>query len=294
MSVFRIAFGVLSLLNTLLFLPDFLVWFGQDGAASLSSVARLQSGVFLDLLLRWRPGDGFYLLLLGLELVASALTIVGFWTRSSLAVVCLTRLILYQRNPLFWHQVDILLRYYGPMLLLTPASGEMYSVDAWLRRRANPEAPVRHFSPWPQRLIQVKLALIYLEAFLGKMAGKAWWDGSAVYYATHFTEGSRVSLPGFLDALWVYQALTYFTLAIEFCLFSLIWFPRWRYRVLLGGVLFHLGIHLFIALDLLEFGVLAAYLCFVYPGDMERWVNRLLPDGRPAQVQNLVPDDVVE
>jgi hypothetical protein len=269
--VFRVAFGVLSLLNSLLFLPDFMIWFSDGGAAPPGSVARVQPTLVLALLQRVHPGDGFYISLLLLEILGSGLVALGLFTKPSLLVVSLARLILHHRNPLLWHQVDILLRYYGPILLLCPC-GEMYSLDRWLCRRGNPAAPLRHFAPWGQRMIELKLSLIYAEAFSGKIVGQSWLDGTAVYYATHFLEGVRHPVPAVMDHLVVYQALTYFTLAIEFSLAVLIWFPRLRYPILLGGLLFHLGIHAFISLDLLEPGVVIAYLCFVDPRDMERFV----------------------
>ena len=120
----------------------------------------------------------------------------------------------------------------------------------------------------------MKLCLIYGEAFFGKIVATAWLNGSAVYFATHFPDGARYPVPALMDRLWVYQGLTYFTLLIEFSLTFLVWFRPLRYPVLLLGVLFHLGIHCFLNLDLLEFGAMIAFLCFVYPQDMERWVGK--------------------
>jgi hypothetical protein len=270
--MFRIFFALLSVINALLYLPDFLVWFGDGGAAPLEVVSAYRPTVVRQALLWLHPSDRFYLLLIWLEIAASLLVLLGWRTKASLIVLWLVRLLLFHRNPALWHQVDILLRIYGTVLLFCPA-GEMYSVDAVIRRRKDPSALPRLYPPWGQRLIQIKLSLIYGEAFLGKIVALFWLNGSAVYFATHFPDGARHPIPAFMDRLWVYQTLTYFTLAVEFSLFILIWVPRLRYPVLLAGTLFHLGIHWFLNLDLLEFGAMIAYLCFVAPRDMERAVS---------------------
>lgn len=276
--MFRIFFGLLSLINALYYLPDFSIWYSAKGPTPLEAVATYIPSSTRHLLLAVSPPDGFYLVLLWLEIGCSVLVTLGLFTGPSLLALWLARLFLYTRNPALWHQVDILLRLYGTLLLFCPA-GEMYSLDSLRKRRQNPGWGPRLFAPWAQRLIQLKLSLIYAEAFLGKIVALPWLDGSAVYFATHFMDGQRHLFPAFMDHLWVYRGLTYFTLLIEFSLMLLVWARPLRYPILVGGVLFHLGIDWFLHLDFLEYGAMLAYLTFIYPEDMERftsWLNRKL------------------
>jgi hypothetical protein len=271
-AVFRMAFAVLSLLNALYFLPDFMTWFGSHGVTPLAAVGKLRTLLLTRLLVSLDPGDAFFWGILWLQIATSLTVLIGWQTRASLVLLWVTRLVLFHRNPYMWHQIDIFLRIYNFLLLFCPSGGAL-SLDEWLRRRDDPKARPRYFAPWGQRMIQLQMSLIYAEAFVGKLAGKTWLDGTAVYYATHFTDGMRHSVPPFMDHLWVYQALTYFTLAIELSLCLLVWIRPLRYPVLLAGTAFHLGIHWFLHLDLLELGAMLPFLCFLDPPDVDRWLG---------------------
>lgn len=273
--VFRIFVGVLALINTLLYVPDFFVWFGSDGAAPLDVIeATAPRYPFLPLYKWWMPDDAVFATLLFFRVMSAFFFMVGFHTRLNLFVYWLLALAFFQRNPIVWHQVDIVLRVWTLLLLFAPC-GEMYSVDSFLRsRNAEEGSAPRMFAPWVQRLIQVQLTLIYMEAFWGKVAGPLWRNGTAVYYATHFADGMRRPMPHMFDHLWIYMALTYFTLFIEFSLFFFIWFKPLRYPVLLGGLFFHAGLHYFLHLDMLEYVVVIAYVCYLEPDDLERWIEK--------------------
>jgi len=259
--LFRIAFGLLAFVNTLLYVPDFLTWFGADGAAPPEVMGRVAWAPLLGLLIWLDLSNQAYAWLLCVFMVAQFCVVVGFRTRLSTFVVWILLNTFHQRNPSMWHQVDILLRLWCFALLFAPA-GAMYSVDSYLRKKpADPSAP------WAQRLIQVQMCAIYVQGFFGKLAGPRWLDGTAVYYATHFPDGMHNLVPPFMDHLWIYQALTYFTLLIEFSLWCLVWYRPLRYPILVAGVIFHLGIHYFLNLDLLEFGIIICYICFLNPED---------------------------
>ena len=72
--MFRIFFGLVSFLNALLYLPDFLIWFGAHGAAPLASIAQYHQSATSDALLWLNAGDGFYLTLIWTEVVLRRLT----------------------------------------------------------------------------------------------------------------------------------------------------------------------------------------------------------------------------
>lgn len=251
-----------------------MMWYGADGVTPMSTVAQVRP-VAINIVLRdLGLSDAFWWSVLWAHILLSLSVIFGFYTRTSMVLLYLSRLLLFHRNPFMPHQVDIFMRIYGFPLMFAPA-GEMYSVDAWKKSQADPSWRPRHLAPWAQRMIQLQLTCIYAEAFLGKIVSKTWLSGDAVYYATHFYDGLRNTVPPWLDHLWVYEFMTYFTLGIEFSLCVLIWIPRLRYSVLVGGVLFHLGIHWLIHLDLLEFAAMFPFLCFVRPQDMERWIGAI-------------------
>jgi len=272
MCVLRILFGILSLLNGLFYAPDFLTWFGSHGVISIQT-AQL-TGLKPSLLLYFNFSDPQIMALMWLFLIASLFVTIGLWTRWSIFLVWALCLTFHFRNPLLWHQVDSVLRVVGFCLLFSPA-GAMYSIDDWLRRRRGAGSEPQLYSPWAQRLIQYQVACIYWKAFWGKAIGETWHQGTAVYYATHYTDNIRHQLPGFMDNMLFYKVASYYTLAIEFSMWSLVWIQPLTKWVLLGATLFHLGIDWCINLDLLEWGVMSTYVLFLKPAEVEHFMTVL-------------------
>jgi hypothetical protein len=269
MCVLRILYGILSIINGLLYLPDFLTWYGPHGV--LPAKAVLSSlGPRPSILLYLNFTDGETMALLWLFLVFSVLVSLGLWTRFSLFIVWMLSLTFNSRNTLMFHQVDSILRLIGFVLLLSPA-GAMYSIDRWLSRRKGDDIQPLLYSPWAQRLLQFQVACIYFKAFWGKILGESWRQGVAVYFATHFTV--RHPVPGFMDNLLFYKMATYYTLVIEFSMWTLIWIQPLTKWVLLGATILHLGIEWCINLDLLEWSVLITYVAFLKPAEIERAIT---------------------
>ena len=270
--LFRILFGLLSLVNALAYLPDLLVWFGAQGAAPIEAITGFTNNPVSHWLARHPLSDPDYTKLVYLQIAASCFLIVGLQSRLSLIVWWLVALVLRARNPVIWHQCDVFLRLAAFPLLFAPLS-ERYSLDRLLSKKPGPET----FAPWAQRLIQLQMCAIYFEGFFEKMSGLLWRDGIAVYYALHFPDGMRHPVPTWMDHEWVYNVLTYFTFYIELSLWFLVWFRPLRYPILLGGVVFHLGIHYFLHLDYLEFAIMIYYATFIPPEDLDRLGRWLRP-----------------
>lgn len=275
-SLFRIFFGLLGLLNAIAYLPDLLVWFGAEGAAPIESVLGLTNNPVTLWLVSHPLADQTYVRLIYAQIVASILLIVGLQSRLSLLAWWLIALLLRARNPAIWHQCDVFLRLAAFPLLFAPL-GERYSLDSLMARKDRPQK----FAPWAQRLLQLQMCAIYLEGFSEKLSGPLWREGLAVYYALHFPDGMRHSVPMWMDNEWVYGFLTYFTFLIELSLWFLVWFPPLRYPILLGGIVFHLGIQYFLHLDYLEYSIMLYYAAFIPPEDLDRlgiWLRtRLWP-----------------
>ncbi|MBX3168466.1 MAG: HTTM domain-containing protein [Candidatus Eremiobacteraeota bacterium] len=263
--LFRILFGLLTLVNGIAYLPDLLVWFGAEGAAPIEAVFSLTDNPLTHWLARHPLSDATYVRLVYTQLLASCCLIVGWQSRLSLLVWWIIALLLRARNPAIWHQCDVFLRLAAFPLLFAPLS-ERYSLDSWLRRGPRPE----RFAPWAQRLLQLQMCAIYFEGFFEKMSGLLWRDGIAVYYALHFPDGMRHEVPAWMDQEWIYNLLTYFTFLIELSLWFLIWFPPLRYVILAGGIVFHLGIQYFLHLDYLEYAIMIYYVTFIPPEDLDR------------------------
>jgi hypothetical protein len=66
---------------------------------------------------------------------------------------------------------------------------------------------------------------------------------------------------------------SWFTLLLEFCLGVLIWFRPFRYPLLLLGLFFHLSLEYALNLPMFEWDILAAYVLFLDPADVDRVWN---------------------
>jgi len=136
----------------------------------------------------------------------------------------------------------------GPMLALAlclAPSGARYGLDAWLRRRRHPEAPVpTHVRGGVIRFFQIFLCAMYSGAGIAKLHGD-WLDKDVLWSHLHDNYQTWVSwalaraVPG-----WGWQVLQYLSLTFE--TLAPLWFAlRWTrpYAVIAG-----LGMHALIGL----------------------------------------------
>jgi hypothetical protein len=120
-------------------------------------------------------------------------------------------------------------------------------------------------------MIQIELALLYLTSFFWKLKGRTWLDGSALYYVIHLHSIARFPVPHWIQSTALLRAGSWFALALEFSLGVLIWSRRFRYPLLLLGLLFHLSIEYAFNLPMFEWDILTAYILFVDASDLDRW-----------------------
>lgn len=223
------------------------------------------------------PGDGAIVTVFWLLVASATCLTVGLFTRASAVVTWLCLMALHFFNPYCVNSGDALLRICSFFLMFSSA-GNFLSVDRYVIVKRNGigtifEGDLR--SPWAQRLIQVQVALIYWQASWGKIAGPHWLDGTAIYYVTHLTELQRIYLPILFDNMIVCKILTWGTLALEFSLWSLVWFRPCCYVVLILGVFLHVGIDIAMNLPVFEAVMISTYLLFIQPQDLERWLLKI-------------------
>lgn len=223
------------------------------------------------------PDDGAIVTVFWLLVASATCLTVGLFTRASAVVTWLCLMALHYFNPYCVNSGDALLRICSFFLMFSSA-GNFLSVDRYLIVRKTGigtifEGELR--SPWAQRLIQIQVAFIYWQASWGKIAGPHWLDGTAIYYVTHLTELQRIYLPILFDNMLFCKVLTWGTLALEFCLWSLIWFRPCRYFVLILGVFLHVGIDIAMNLPVFEAVMISTYLLFIEPQDLEQWLLKI-------------------
>jgi Vitamin K-dependent gamma-carboxylase len=267
-ALFRILYGICVSATLILLHADWLNWYGVHSWVSLSAMRQIEPGIRLNLFTVMPQDDRWITAFFWVFLACALLLTVGLWTRlSSVAVfLCLTSI--HQRNLLILHGGDAFLRIAGFFLIFAPAAAAL-SLDRLIRVRRGLEGPeIKPRAPWAQRMIQIELSLLYLTSFWWKMKGHTWLDGTALYYVTHLHSIARFPLPRWIQSATILKIGSWFTLALEFSLGVFIWFRRFRYPVLLLGLLFHLSIEYALNLPMFSWDVLIAYILFVDPSDL--------------------------
>ena len=273
-ALFRILYGLCVSATVILLHSDWLDWFGVHGWVSLSTMQTVEPGMRLNLFTLMPQDDrwiaAFFWVFLGLAVLLTA----GLFTRISSVLVFLGLASIDQRNLFINHSGDTFLRVAGFFLIFAPA-GAALSLDRFFRVRKGWEgAELSPRAPWAQRMIQIELALLYFASFWWKMKGHVWLNGTALYYVLHLHALRRFPLPGWIQYPGLLKIGGWFILALEFSLGTLIWLRRFRYPLLLLGLLFHLSIEYAINIPMFQWDVLTAYVLFIHPADLERWWRR--------------------
>jgi Vitamin K-dependent gamma-carboxylase len=279
-GLFRIIYGTLVVSTLLLLRPDWLNWYGVHAWVSLPTVFKLEPGSRLNLFSIIPQSDAWIEAFFWFALISAALLTVGLFTRvnSALVFLCLTSI--QQRNLYITHGGDTFLRLAGFFLIFAPA-GAALSLDRLIRVRSGKEPRVVQLkSPWAQRLIQLQLSLLYLTAFLYKIKGAPWVQGTALFYIYHLQDLKRFPVPEWFYEPMVVKIGTWAGLLLEFALGTLIWVKQFRYWLLALGLLFHLWLDYSLNIPLFQWDVLSAYVLFVDPADISRvgnWIRRVAP-----------------
>jgi hypothetical protein len=140
-------------------------------------------------------------------------------------------------------------------------SGAAVSVDRlwarWRTLKTNINAPMSPLilssATFALRLIQVHFCFIYLATGLSKVLGAPWWNGTAFWTILANNEMAPFHVPGYTTLLiwlaknrWLLEIVlsvgVLYTIAIEISLPFLIWNPKLRGWMIVGGVLLHVGI----------------------------------------------------
>jgi hypothetical protein len=272
-GVFRILYGTCVTVTLLLLHSEWLDWFGVHSWVTMSTMARVEPGVRLNLFTVMPHNDGWIAAFFWIFLGFAILLTFGLWTRLSSIIVFVCLASMQQRNLYILHGGDVFLRVTGFFLMFAPA-GAAYSMDRLIRVRRNLEgAEIEPRAPWAQRMIQFELALLYFASFLWKIKGAPWLNGTALFYVFQIHALQRFPLPGWTQQLWLLKLLTWYTLILEFSLGVLIWFRPFRYPLLVLGLLFHLGIEYSLNIPMFEWDVLTAYVLFIDPADLRRIVH---------------------
>ncbi len=116
------------------------------------------------------------------------------------------------------------------------SAGNAFSVDAWLKGTS--DFPT--VDPWPLRLMQLQISIVYLRTVYWKLRGATWWNGTAVWYPIWVDTYLRYRPPRWMLSLPMIRLATWGTLIEELALGALIWVHEFHPYVMLSGIALHL------------------------------------------------------
>ncbi len=119
------------------------------------------------------------------------------------------------------------------------------------------------------RAIQAQILIVYFCAFISKMAGSLWQNGTALHYIVQIDKFySSLLIDLFATFPLIVNILTYSTIIAQLLLFTLLPIARWRLIPLALGVLIHIGIAFHIGLIMFSLVMIFNYSIFLTKDDL--------------------------
>jgi hypothetical protein len=275
MGVLRAIVGALALADVLMLATNFDAWFTERGFTPAWFAERWAGDVPRLNVLAGVTDSRTTALVFALGAVAAALTSLGLFSRASSILTFVAVASIDHRTPDILHSGDTLLRQLCFLVMLSP-SGAAFSLDRFIARRRGlaPEQPAP-VSLWPQRLVQIQVAVVYFTTVWHKMLGGTWRDGTATWYVPRLEEFDRFPGPPWMDDMPFVAFTTYATLAIEFALCSAVFYRPLRKWALIAGLLLHASIDYRFNIPLFAQIMVAGYVAFYEGHEVAGWWDRL-------------------
>ncbi len=283
MGLFRAVFCAIVFVNLAMVAVDFNAWFTETGYVPTAILNRWSGGVFRFSLLQHVTNSNVTAVFYGLTMLAALMTTLGLYTRVASIALLIGVTSLHHRCPDILHSGDTLVRAMLLYIAVAP-SGAALSLDRWIavRRGTAPAEPL-DVSLWPQRMMQIQIAIVYLTTVWHKSFGNWWLNGTATWYPPQLDEFDRFPVPHFFDQQPMVAVMTYGTLVAELALGTLVFAKPLRKWVLLAGVLLHAGIEWRMNIPLFSFITVATYMVFYEGRETAEWLKRLVEKYKPLR-----------
>ena len=251
--VLRVALAGLLLVFYLNVLPDFKMLYTEDGIlrAGLIEDVFPMTGRFS--VFNYFTSDRAIYFSYGLLMVSFLSMVLGFLPRISAIVAFLLHISFIHRNVTAVFGIDLIATFFLLYLCLTntPKRGVQQSEFS------------RTLQSIALRLVQIQLCIVYAFSGWEKLKGGSWWRGDALWYVLSNPQLARLDFSWTASFPALLALMTYSTLLWEMYFPVLIWFPKLRRSMLIGGVMLHGGIALLISLPFFSLIMLSSYSGFL-------------------------------
>jgi hypothetical protein len=271
-SLLRIIYGFIFIVNAILLMPDRMMWFADGGPWSKAQAINDLGTDRIDLLKQFvaTPLE-VNLWFIALFVVGVMITL-GIWTRVVLIIGWLMLVSMSHRVSVMIHSGDTLMRLIGFFLIFSPCH-VMFSLDSLRAKKRNKKIK-NVYQPTAQRILQLQLCLIYFVTSYWKLKGNQWHEGTAVGIVMNLTEFQRFPLPDFFRGLAMSKIMTGVAILVEMLFPILIWFKDTRMLALICGFMMHVGLEYSLNIQLFQPTILSLYILFLDPSMLERWASQ--------------------
>ncbi len=277
LGAFRIVYGVLMLIYLSSMTVEFDLWYTSKGILTAPE-ARETAGVLRFSALQYTDNP----MIAYAVLAATFATVVGFtvgWRTRIMSILFYAEMLtLYHRNVLANggpDAVPFLLSFY---MMFCP-SGAAYSLDAHREAKKRGTAAEPLIVPWGVRLLQMQICLIYFQSCVIKSRGEVWLNGTTVHYILFNREFGLFNVEWLAQYPLLINLMTHGALLFEFAAAFWLWFRPTRRWAILCGVLLHMGIWPIINVPGFGEVMIATYITFLAPDELQAILRRLDPRG---------------
>ncbi len=275
LAVFRIVFASIMALMYLNRQRDVSLFYTDQGILPKNlALSVMNPGIRPSFLLSvwpdaWVPWMHALYVLLLLAIAA------GAWVRFVGPLALLLQLSFLFRNYSVAFGADQIGTIFLLYLVFTKSDARLSVRSWWRNRKSLPELTGDALTSTLFRMIQIQLCVIYVYSGMEKLKGMTWWDGTAVWSV--FANSQMV----IADLTWVRHFpllivfITFSTILFELYFPVLVWFQSWRKYFLAGGILFHAGIGVLMALWSFAVIMICPYILFFSEASVQKALNRI-------------------
>lgn len=271
-ATYRTGLGLLTFIWFVTLLADFDAFFG---AGSLALEPKPGAGWFN--IFHWLESDVFLQFGLLLGFAASGTLLFGKLTRVGGPVLAVLLPSIMTENLILWNAGDDLLQtmclLFGFYCLLTPSSD--LDTPLQLRRTSGISPSLEKGRGWFFQLIKMQMAIVYFVAFIEKVPGDAWRNGTASMIVARSETLERFYTPSLMETNYLIGNIsTWTTLALEATLPLLLWKRTTRPYAIAAGVVFHVAIDWTLTIGLFSWIMILGLLAFL-PSGTDTWLRSL-------------------
>jgi hypothetical protein len=263
---FRIAYSWLLLLNALNWLPDLQKWFGPKGMVDLETGKAL-AGNYRYSILFWADTPERVQLCYWIFVLQIVLLLIGFLPRFQSVCVFVWFASFEHRNLIMFDGQDNLFRVMAFLMIFLPTD-RFLAVDQLIFRRP----PTGPLPPWPLRLVQIEMCVLYISCVIEKAREGDWTRGEAVYYAARLDDFfGKYWIPEFLfHSIEIGKFLCWAVIVVEILIPLFVWFEPTRRLGILLGLGLHGGLQYGMFIHVFQWLMMTGLMTFCKPKD---WVD---------------------